>query len=183
MAAEVQIQPGSLEKTAKVRHPVAVVIFSIITFGIYYVYWWYQLNREMRDLGEARGLDGLGRRPVNSLLAVFPGAIIVVPPLVSYYNGVRRIQRAQEVTVGNVTMNGWAVVILLVISFVPFLGLFGIILPGYVQGEMNKVWETVGAQNSLEAPNGPPAPESPPADAGAVAAPATTEPPEPPAQI
>jgi hypothetical protein len=49
MADTVQI--GNTGHTAKVRHPFAVSIFSVITLGIYYVYWWYQVNREVVELG------------------------------------------------------------------------------------------------------------------------------------
>ncbi len=143
MAAEVQIEPGSVEKTAKIRHPVAVPVLTIITLGIYGLYWWYQINREMRDLGEARGVDGLGEKPLNSLLAYFPGALIIVPPYVSLYNGVKRMQRSQEVTTGNVTFNGWIVLILILGSFI--IGIAGLVVPGYIQSEMNKVWENVGS--------------------------------------
>jgi hypothetical protein len=143
MAAEVQISPDSTEKTAKIRHPVAVPVLTIITIGIYGLYWWYQINREMRDLGEARGQDGLGEKPMNSLLAFFPGALIIVPPYVSLYNGVKRMQRAQEVTTGEVTFNGWIVLVLILASFI--IGIAGLIVPGYIQSEMNKVWENVGS--------------------------------------
>lgn len=166
MAAEVQIDPGSAEKTAKIRHPVAVVVFSLITLGIYQLYWWYQVNREMRDLGEARGLDGLGEKPLNSLLAFFPGGIIIVPYFVSLYNGIKRMQRAQEVTTGEVSLNGWIALILLLV--------LGFILPGYLQAEMNKVWENVGSGGATAGavPETPPtaftpqeggAPQEPPA--------------------
>ena len=138
MAAEVQIDPGSAEKTAKIRHPVAVPVLTVITLGIYGLYWWYQINREMRDLGEARSADGLGEKPLNSLLAFFPGALIIVPAYVSVYNGVKRIQRAQEVTTGNVTFNGWIVLVLILASFV--VRIAGLVVPVYIQSEMNKVW-------------------------------------------
>lgn len=141
MAREIQIQPGSVEKTARIRHPVAVVAWSFVTLGIYFFYWWYQINRELRDLGQARGMEGLGEKPVRSLLAVFPGWLIIVPPFVSFYNGIKRVQRAQDAVTHEVTMNGWIVLILILISFVPFLGVITIILPGYFQGELNKVWE------------------------------------------
>jgi len=157
MAAEVQIDPASAEKTAKIRHPVAVPVLTIITIGIYGLYWWYQINREMRDLGEARGTDGLGEKPLNSLLAYFPGALIIVPPYVSLYNGVKRMQRAQEVTTGNVTFNGWIVLILILASFI--IGIAGIIVPGYIQSEMNKVWENVGSGGAAPASA---VPETPP---------------------
>jgi hypothetical protein len=157
MAAEVQIDPASAERTAKIRHPVAVPVLTVITIGIYGLYWWYQINREMRDLGEARGVDGLGEKPLNSLLAYFPGALIIVPPYVSLYNGVKRMQRAQEVTTGNVTFNGWIVLILILASFI--IGIAGIIVPGYIQSEMNKVWENVGSGGAAPASA---VPETPP---------------------
>ena len=61
IATEVQINggPGS----AKIRHPVAVCVLSVVTIGIYYLYWWYQVNREMVDLGRALNADGLGDNP------------------------------------------------------------------------------------------------------------------------
>jgi hypothetical protein len=158
MAAEVQISPDSTEKTAKIRHPVAVVVLSLITIGIYYLYWWYQINREMKDLGEARGQDGLGEKPINSLLAFFPGGLIIVPPYVSLYNGVKRMQRAQEVTTGDVSLNGWIVLILLLASYFT-AGISGLIVPGYIQSEMNKVWENVGSGGAAPASA---VPETPP---------------------
>jgi hypothetical protein len=159
MAKEIQIEPGSLERTAKIRHPVIVPVLTVITLGIYGLYWWYQVNRELRDLGRARGVEGLGEKPVNSLLAFFPGAIIIVPPYVSLYNAVKRIGKAQETTVGEVTFNGWIILILILASFV--VGVAGIVVPGYIQSELNKVWENVEA-NSAGAPLEPPtAPETP----------------------
>ncbi len=138
MAETVQI--GDTGHTAKVRHPVAVPALSVITIGIYYVYWWYQVNREVVDLGRARDLTGLGDNPTLSLLAVFPGALVIVPPYVSLYNGVKRFQRAQQATLGGSTLNGWMVLGLLVGAFVvPFAAL---IVPGYIQAELNKIWET-----------------------------------------
>jgi len=152
MAEEVQISPDSTERSAKIRHPVAVPVLSIITIGIYYFYWWYQINREMVDLGKARNADGLGDNPTMSLLAQFPGFLLIVPPYVSLYNGIKRMQRAQEVTTGEVTLNGWIVLALILVNFIiPFAGL---IVPGYIQSEMNKVWENVGhdGAGALEAP-------------------------------
>src|ERR1044072_3697597 len=110
MAAEVQISPNS---TAKVRHPVAVPVLTVVTLGIYGIYWWYQINREMVDRGKAKGTDGLGENATTSLLAVFPGFLVIIPPYFSLYNGVKRMQRSQEVTTGEVTFNGWIVLILI----------------------------------------------------------------------
>jgi hypothetical protein len=145
MAETVQI--AAPEQTAKIRHPVAVPVLAVITLGIYYVYWWYQVNREVMDLGRARNAEGLGDNPTLSALAVFPGALIIVPPFVSLYNGVKRFQRAQEVTLGTSTLNGWIVVGLIVGSFI--VGVAGLITPGYIQAELNKVWEGLRAKPEI----------------------------------
>ena len=131
---------GKSGYTAKVRHPVAVPILCLITLGIYYVWWWWQVNREVADLGQDRGVSGLGDNPMLSVLAVFPGLLVIVPPFVSLYNGVHRFQRAQEVMLGESTMNGWIVLGLLVATLVT--GIAALIVPGYIQAELNKVWVT-----------------------------------------
>jgi hypothetical protein len=171
MADKVQIGP-SAGYTAKTRHPVAVPLLSLITLGIYGLYWWYQINREMVDLGRARGIDGLGDSPTTSLLALFPGAIVIVPPYVSLYNTIKRIQRAQEVTTSQVTLNGMIVLWLIIASFLT--GIAGLIIPGYIQAELNKAWEAVRAGGVTELQGGPPPTGTAPEAAPTPATPPTT---------
>ena len=78
MAEEVAI--AGTDARAKLRNPLGVVGLSIITLGIYYVFWWYSINREMRDFGRARNVD-LGQSPGNSVLAITLGAFIIVPAI------------------------------------------------------------------------------------------------------
>src|SRR5215208_1534460 len=171
MADQIHIGQGPTAPTAKARSPIAVAIFCVITLGIYGIYWWYQINREMVDLGRARNADGLGDNPTKSLLAVFPGFLLIVPPYISLYNTVKRIQRAQEVTTGQVTLNGMIVLWLIIAGFI--VGVAGIIVPGYIQAELNKAWGAVGAGASpgLEPP-APPVPATPEAAAAPAAPPA-----------
>jgi hypothetical protein len=167
VADKVPIGQGP-EPTAKIRNVIAVPALAVITLGIYYLYWWYQINREMVDLGRARNVDGLGDSPATSLLALFPGALIIVPPFVTLYNTIKRIQRAQEVTTGETTMNGMVVLWLIIGSFI--FGILSLVIPGYIQGELNKVWERVpaGGAPELQAGTGtasaPAAAPAPPAD-------------------
>ena len=93
MAEEVAI--AGTEARAKLRNPWGVIGLSIITIGIYYVFWWYFINREMRDFGRARGTD-LGQNPGNSVLAITLGALIIVPAIVTLWTTSDRIQRSQE---------------------------------------------------------------------------------------
>jgi hypothetical protein len=87
MAYELQIRDS--EYRVKQRSPWAAALLPIITLGIYHLVWWYRVNRELRDFGRARGYD-LGQNPTLSLLALFPGGLIVVPALVSYWRGTKR---------------------------------------------------------------------------------------------
>ena len=59
MAEEVQIGNG---KTAKMRSPWFVGIVGILTLGIYLIFWWYFVNREMADYGRSTGDGGARRR-------------------------------------------------------------------------------------------------------------------------
>jgi Domain of unknown function (DUF4234) len=125
----VQLAPGSV---AKIRSPIAVVIFTVITLGIYLIFWWYSANRELADYGRARGTKELGDNPTLSTLALFPGALLVVPAIWTMVTTFKRIQAAQRLN-GQEPINGWlGLVIALVVSFV---------LAGYMQSGLNSAWK------------------------------------------
>jgi hypothetical protein len=128
VAQELQLR-GSPERV-KLRSPWAAALLPIVTLGIYHLVWWYRVNRELRDFGRARGYD-LGQSPTSSLLALFPGGLIIVPPLVSYWRGTKRAQGAARIA-GREPPNGWIALILFVVLS---LGTWA-----YIQAELNKVW-------------------------------------------
>ena len=111
MAYEMQIR--GTQDEVKVRSPWAAALLPLITLGIYHLVWWYRINRELRDYGRAKGYD-LGQNPTNSLLALFPGGLIVVPALIAYWRGVKRVQGAARLG-GNEPVNGWIALILYVL--------------------------------------------------------------------
>jgi hypothetical protein len=132
MAEEVQIR--NTGNTAKIRSPVAVAVFTIITLGIYGLVWWYKINREMADLGRSTGkTDVLGDNPTTSLLALFPGGLIIVPAIITTINTFKRLQRTQTETGGGEVLNGW-------LALVMFL-IFSPIMYAYMQSGLNKAWE------------------------------------------
>jgi hypothetical protein len=133
MAKELTIQGSGAR--VKVRNPWAVALLPIVTLGIYHFVWWYRVNRELRDYGEARGVD-LGQNPTRSLLALIPGFILIVPPLVSYFRGVERVQAADELA-GTEAPNGW-IALILYILLAPAMW-------AYIQVSLNQVWETEAA--------------------------------------
>lgn len=133
MAQSVQIAPGA--GFAKVRNPWAVLGLSLITLGIYYVFWWYFINREMRDVGHANGVD-LGQSPGTSVLAVTIGAFVIIPPFVSVWKTGRRMEGTQR-TVG---VSGGSGPLFFVLHIIPIVSLFA---PVYMQMELNKAWHAI----------------------------------------
>jgi hypothetical protein len=128
MAYEMKIR--GTEQEVKVRSPWAVALLPIITLGIYHFVWWYKINKELKAYGEAKGYD-LGQNPTNSLLALVPGFLIIVPPLVSYWRGTKRVQGASKIT-GQEPVSGW-------ISIILYL----LLAPGfwaYLQVSLNHIW-------------------------------------------
>ena len=130
MAAEEEVFHGARVKR---RHPFGPLGLSIITLGIYTFYWWYQVNREMRDLGEE--VD-----PARSVLAVSLGWLLIVPPFVSIYRTAGRIQRvrsrlrahASGVTEGEM-IPGLAVVLFV-------LPLINVLFHAYFQTSLNDLY-------------------------------------------
>ncbi len=139
MAEVVQIEGAN--STAKIRNVVAVAILSLITLGIYVVFWWYYINREMADYGRALGTEELGDNPGKSTLALFPGALIIVPAIWTTVTTFKRVQAAQRLSGQAPQLNGWlGLVIYVVISPV---------LYAYMQSGLNAVWR---AQATAEPP-------------------------------
>jgi hypothetical protein len=129
--AEVVLIEGA-EATAKIRSVVWVIVLEIVTLFIYGFFWWYFIHRELRDYGRAKGTTELGTSPGTSLLAITLGALIIVPALVSFYNGFKRVQAAQRLT-GIEPINGWIGLILFIIFYPAFMG--------YMQSGLNPVWQ------------------------------------------
>lgn len=150
MAYEMKIR--GTEHEVKVRNPWAVALLPIITLGIYHLVWWYRINKELKAYGEAKGYD-LGQSPTNSLLALFPGGIIVVPALVSYWRGTKRVQGASKIA-GREPVSGW-------ISLILYL----LLSPGfwaYLQVSLNSIWEQEAEGLPGQATPPAPADEMPP---------------------
>jgi Domain of unknown function (DUF4234) len=129
-----QVPIAGTGASAKIRSPFAPALLPFITFAIYLAFWWYYINRELRDYGRAKGTDELGTSPGKSVLAITLGALIIVPAILSVINTFQRMQKAQRLA-GVEVLNGWiGLVLYLVISPAFF---------GYMQVGLNNVW---GAQ-------------------------------------
>ena len=134
MAQEVQI--GGEAKPAKIRNIFAVAVLAIVTLGIYLVCWWYFINRELADDGRARGTKELGDSPAKSTLALFPGALVIVPAIWTTVTTFRRVQAAQRLA-GRQPINGWLGLVLYVVISPAFYA--------YMQSGLNGVWKDQAA--------------------------------------
>lgn len=115
----------------KLRNPVTVGVLTFVTLGVYTIFWWYAINREMADHGRELGRQDLGTDPERSTLALFPGALLVVPGVWTVVTTFQRVQTAQRLH-GRVPINGWLGLVLgLVLSPAMF---------GYLQSGLNEAW-------------------------------------------
>jgi Domain of unknown function (DUF4234) len=130
VAEEVRI--AGTEATAKIRNVIAVAVLVVVTLAIYLVFWWYFINRELADLGRAKGTNELGDSPAKSTLALFPGALLIVPALWTTVTTFKRVQAAQRLT-GQTPINGWLGVLLYIVISPVFYA--------YMQSGLNGVWK------------------------------------------
>ena len=130
MAEQVQVRGAAV----KIRNPLLVFLWSLVTFGIYYVVWYYKINRELRD---AAGIDV---SPGVALLAITLGWIVLVPPFVSWYRTFQRIVGAQRSAGLAQEASPTLGFILFVIAV--FLVPVEVV---YAQDELNKIWRREAA--------------------------------------
>ena len=136
-----QIQIAGAGASAKVRSPVAVAILTVVTLGIYLLFWWYYINREMADYGRAKGTAELGDSPGKSTLALFPGALVIVPAIWTTVTTFQRVQAAQRLS-GQQPLNGWLALVLYVVISPAFYA--------YMQSGLNGVWRAQATETAAQ---------------------------------
>jgi hypothetical protein len=129
------------------RDPLGVLGLSFITIGIYWFYWYYTINDEIRRYEKDESV-----RPGIALLAVTLGWIVIAPPFISVYNTSKHIVRMQERAGITQTLSPALNTILLLVIAIA-VGL-------YSQEHLNKVWDVAGRRPSPPAAPGsmPPPP-------------------------
>jgi len=136
-----QLQIAGAGASAKVRSPVAVAILTVVTLGIYLLFWWYYINREMADYGRAKGTAELGDSPGKSTLALFPGALVIVPAIWTTVTTFQRVQAAQRLS-GQQPLNGWLALVLYVVISPAFYA--------YMQSGLNGVWRAQATETAAQ---------------------------------
>jgi hypothetical protein len=138
--AQTVVITGS-HSSAKIRNPWGVLGLTFITLGFYHLFWWYYINREMKDYGIINQRD-LGDSPTRSLLAIWFGAYTLFIATVWTIVGTsQRIKRAQAIA-GVEEFDPVVAWLLWIFT----LGLGALV---YYQAQLNKVWEAPGQTTAL----------------------------------
>ena len=153
MAEELRIGPVNVKE----RGPLVVWLLIVVTLGIYGLVHWYKINREMRDYSEHAGAP-LGNDPALSLLALFPGGIVIVPAIWSWVTTTQRAQAVRRMAAGDAATEVPSVFLGVLLGFI-----YATNHP-YLQSSLNATWRMAGATSAVAAA---PPEESPPAEPAA----------------
>jgi len=146
MAETITIEGQSYLK----RNPLGVLGLTIITLGIYGLYWFYKANEEIKRYTRDDTIS-----PGRSLLAVIPGALIIVPPFIAYYNTANHVVDMEQ---RRGIASQISPVLVVVLGIVLWLG-----MGAYVQEHMNRVWDSASMPSAGSAGAAAPPPPPPPA--------------------
>ena len=137
-------------QTYKKRDPLGVLGLSFITFGIYWWYWYWAINDELRRFERDETI-----RPGIALLAVTLGWFLIVPPFISMYNTSLHIVKDQQ-RLGIVQQLSPAINVILLLFI-------GIATGIYTQEHLNRVWDAARGTSPSLPPAAPGALPPPPA--------------------
>jgi len=111
----------------KKRSPIGVLALSIVTIGIYFFYWYFQINDELRRYERDDSIS-----PTRSLMAMLFGWIIIVPPFIALFNTAKHISTVEARESIQPVMEPALVIV--------FQLLLAVVNPPYIQSHMNKIF-------------------------------------------
>jgi hypothetical protein len=137
--------------TASTRSPVRAAVLSLVTFSLYGFWWWWDLNRQLKALGQPG-------HPWRALAAVTAGWIAVIPPFRSAQRTAAMIATAERrsgiihpvsppvaVTIAAIAAAGaaaWAATSLAALTVGIYIGLawplLAMVFVGYLQRGLNR---------------------------------------------
>jgi hypothetical protein len=147
------------------RSPVFVLLLSVLTLGIYQLYWWYTTTKELRDLGRSRATEDLEAKPWLSTLAFGSGVCLVVPFIWTGVATTRRIQSAERLVGTGGGLKAWAAigafVLIAAMGQLPMAGTGAVLVPilalvlraaalTQMQVALNGVWQRVAGDTQAE---------------------------------
>jgi hypothetical protein len=118
------------------RNPLGVLGLTVITLGIYFLYWFWKINDELRLYKRDESIS-----PTRSLMAMLFGWLIIVPPFIAMYNTAKHVQDAeQRLGVQPQLEPALTIVFLLIIAIVDTV---------YVQEHLNRIWDRASVSKEL----------------------------------
>ena len=118
------------------RNPLGVLGLTVITLGIYFLYWYWKINDELRLYKRDESIS-----PTRSLMAMLFGWLIIVPPFIAMYNTSKHVQDAEQ-RLGVQPQLEPA----LTIVFLLFVAIGNTI---YVQEHLNRIWDRASVSKDL----------------------------------
>lgn len=131
------------------RHPLGVLGLSFITLGIYFFYWYYQINDELRRFERDETIS-----PVRSLMAIIFGWIIIVPPFLAMYNTAKHVQAVEQRLAIQPQLEPALVIVIML-----FLSIGNGV---YIQEHLNRIWGHAGGAVTPSLPVDPSVPPAMP---------------------
>lgn len=110
----------------EIRNPVMILLLSLITCGIYYMYWIYKASEEVQTYNNNQSTSPA----VELILCLFTCGIYFI---YWHYKYAKLIAECQQMAAMTPEDNS-IVVVILSIFFYPAAGMI-------LQGSMNKIWE------------------------------------------
>ena len=126
---------------ARTRGPVITWLLLVVTLGIYGLFHWYYINREMRDVSAAMG-SPFGNAPGMSVLALFPGGILVVPAIWTWVTTARRARDLRVMALDGRPGEVTSVPLAVLLGFI-----YGLNHP-YLQASLNATYDLAGAERA-----------------------------------
>jgi hypothetical protein len=110
------------------RNPLGVLGLSVVTLGIYFFYWYYKVNDELKRFEHDPSIS-----PTRSLMAMIFGWIIIVPPFIAMYNTAKHVQGVEErMTIQPQLEPALVIVFMLLVSVGNGV---------YIQEHLNRIWD------------------------------------------
>ena len=118
------------------RNPLGVLGLTVITLGIYFLYWYWKINDELRLYKRDESIS-----PTRSLMAMLFGWLIIVPPFIAMYNTAKHVQDAEQLLGVQPQLEP-----ALTIVFLLFVAIGNTI---YVQEHLNRIWDRASVSKDL----------------------------------
>jgi Domain of unknown function (DUF4234) len=123
------------------RNPLGVLGLSLITLGIYFVVWYYKINKEIKLVENDDTMS-----PMRSLMAMIFGWIIIVPPFIAMWNTAKHVQAMEQRLGARQTLEPAITIVIMLV--------FSMANSTYIQSHLNTAWDSALSPSRAVPPPG-----------------------------